>query len=136
MSLTDLDVKALKEAAEYFGVDIEGVRGKLNIIGKLEDDGVDYVQVKAWHDRKLEAEEAAKVVHETTPYVPEAPKSDDENPVILKMERKNVAYETFGHKFTRQHPFVAVPEKDAVLILENEEGFRVALKSEVESWYS
>jgi hypothetical protein len=135
MSLTDLDLKALKEAAGYFGVDIEGVRGKLNIIGKLENDGVDYVQVKAWYDRKLAAEEAEKVVHETTPFTPEAPVAEEDQ-IILKMERKNVAYETFGYRFTREHPFVAVPESAAQVILENEDGFRIALKSEVEVWYS
>jgi hypothetical protein len=52
------------------------------------------------------------------------------------MVRENGSYDTFGQTFTREHPFVAVPEDVAAAILENEEGFRIALQRELEEFYS
>lgn len=134
MSLTDLDVKELKRAAEYFGTDLEGVRGKLNIVQKLEDDGVDWTMYKEWNDRENAAKPAPEV-HDLGEFTPAPPKADGPT-VLLKMERANAAYDTFGFTFTREHPFCVVPEEVAELILENEEGFRIALAKELESFYS
>lgn len=134
MSLTDLDVKKLKETAEYFGVDLEGVRGKLNIVQKLEDDGIDFTMYKEWDDR-VQAEKPEPEVHDKGQFVQEAPKV--EGPLILlRMVRENGSYDTFGYTFTREHPFVAVPEDVANSILENETGFRMAMQKELEDFYS
>ena len=134
MSLTDLDVKELRRAAEYFGADIEGVRGKLNIVQKLEYEGVDWTMYKEWNDRE-KAEEPEKEVHDKGEFVPEPPKADGPT-ILLRMVRANAAYDTFGFTFTREHPFCVVPEGVAESILENEEGFRIALPKELESFYS
>jgi hypothetical protein len=134
MSLTDLDVKELRRTAEYFGSDLEGVRGKLNIVQKLEDDGVDFTMYKEWTDRE-KALEPAPEVHDLGEFVPEPPKADGPT-VLVRMVRENGAYDTFGFTFTREHPFCVVPEEVAEQILENEEGFRIALAKELESFYS
>jgi len=52
------------------------------------------------------------------------------------MERHNPSYQTYGHVFTREHPFVAMSEKDAQLIFDNEDGFRMATPKEIQEFYS
>lgn len=135
-TLNDLDLKALKVAAEYFGVDLEGVRGKLNVIQALEDNGVDITMYNQWQAR-LQAEKPAEEVHDAGSF--EAGKPEPVDPgkqVVLKMERQNLAYDTFGVTFTREHPFAIVSEDTAQQILDNEEGFRIALQRELEDYYS
>lgn len=135
-TFNDLDVKTLKEACEYFGVDLEGIRGKLNIIQELENNGVDITMWNQWQAR-LAAEAPAPEIHDAgqnkggKPVVPE-----DVATVVIKMDRANLEYDTFGFTFTREHPFAIVPEDTAQLILENEEGFRIALQRELEDYYS
>ena len=134
MSLTDIDVKGLKETAEYFGVDLEGVRGKLNIVQKLEDEGIDFTMYKEWQDR-LAAEKPEPEVHDAGQNV-QGPPVVEGPLILLRMTRENGSYDTFGYTFTREHPFVAVPEDVANAILENEEGFRMAMQKELTDFYS
>lgn len=132
-SLTDLDLKELKATAAYFGVELEGVRGKLNIVQKLEDEGVDIVMYNEWQKRIAPPVE----VHDAGKFEPVKPEPVVDGPtVVVKMERENLEYDSFGFTFTRSHPFAIVPETVAQQILENEEGFRIALNKELEDYYS
>lgn len=135
-TFNDLDVKTLKEACEYFGVDLEGIRGKLNIIQELENNGVDITMWNQWQAR-LAAEAPAPEIHDAGQNTGEKPTAPaDVATVVIKMDRANLEYDTFGFTFTREHPFAIVPEDTAQLILENEEGFRIALQRELEDYYS
>ena len=60
--------------------------------------------------------------------------SDDE--VLLKCDRKNATFEILTYQFTREHPFKLVSAKDADYIVRNVPGFRPALQSEVQEFYS
>ena len=52
------------------------------------------------------------------------------------MERHNFTYQTYGHSFSKDHPFIAMSEKDAQTIFDNEQGFRMATPKEVQEFYS
>jgi hypothetical protein len=135
-SLTDLDLKELKAAAAYFGTSLEGIRGKLNIVQALEDDGIDVIMYNDWQNRlKAEAPVENHDAGHFEPGKPEA-KADAGPTVVVKMDRKNAEYDSFGFTFTREHPYAIVPEEVAQQILENEEGFRIALSKELEDYYS
>lgn len=56
--------------------------------------------------------------------------------VLLKCDRKNATFQILTYEFTREHPFKLVSAKDADYIVRNVPGFRPALQSEVEEFYS
>jgi len=92
------------------------------------------------YNKFIEAErEEAEVPEETEEVVKQKPqdlKKQSKDKVLVKMERHNPSYQTYGHTFTREHPFIAMSEKDAQLIFDNEEGFRMATPKEVQDFYS
>jgi hypothetical protein len=54
---------------------------------------------------------------------------------LLKMTRENPVFQTRGYEFTEDHPYALVTAKDAMWILENEDGFRQAYPQELEEFY-
>ena len=56
--------------------------------------------------------------------------------VLLKYERQNATFEILTYRFTREHPFLLVTKNDADYIVRNIPGFRPALQSEAEEFYS
>jgi hypothetical protein len=53
------------------------------------------------------------------------------------MLKANPTYEIRGHRFTRDHPYVAMSEDDAQEIFDMEpRGFAVATPKEVQGYYS
>jgi hypothetical protein len=135
-TLNDLDTPALREAAKYFGTDLTGIKGKLNIVQALEDDGIDITMYNQWQAR-IAAEAPEPEVNDAGTFEPAKPELAEAGPsVVIKMERANPEYDTFGVTFTREHPFAIVDQATAELILENEEGFRIALQKELENYYS
>lgn len=56
--------------------------------------------------------------------------------VLLRCDRKNATFQILTYEFTREHPFKLVSAKDADYIVRNVPGFRPALQSEVEEFYS
>lgn len=62
-----------------------------------------------------------------------SPVSDE---VLLKCDRKNATFQILTYEFTRDHPFKLVSAKDADYIVRNVPGFRPALQSEVQEFYS
>ena len=60
----------------------------------------------------------------------------DKADVLVKMERKNPTFQTFGITFTREHPYAVVNEDLAQKIIDTEDGFRLASPSEARAFYS
>ena len=135
MSFETHTVKELKEVADFYGVDLAEVKGKANIIAEIKADGVEYA-------------DAVKQV-----LAPDEPEDDDvvETPVIapaavpagptlvVRMTRQNARYDVEAngrlYTFTREHPYASMPENDAEVITDREEGFRIASPSEVREFY-
>lgn len=136
MSFDSMKLAELKQVAEAFGVDLEDVKNKSEVIATLLEEGVTYEMFKSFSEAEKDEEE---VEEEDTP-VSSAPakasKKQSKNTVLVKMDRPFGSFETNGILFTREHPFVAVPEDIAQNIFDYEVGFRMATPREVQEYYS
>jgi hypothetical protein len=132
MSFETLKISDLKKIAEDFGVEIEGLKNKADIIAALSEEGVTW----AVYQKTVEnLEEAEDMVTETVTK-PENKKQNPEDTVLVKMERHNFTYETHGFTFTKQHPYAAMDKDLAQEIFDKEEGFRLATPKEVQEYYN
>ena len=128
MSFDTMKISELKELANSFGVDIENIKTKKEIIASLEEEGVTY-------------ESYAKFAGAETVEVKIDKKKEKEilkpqNTILVKMERMNHSYQVRGYTFTSQHPFVAMSEDDAQAIFDTQKGFRMATPREAQEFYS
>ena len=131
MSFDTLKVAELKQIAEDFAVDIQGLGGKKDIIAALSEEGVTW----AIYKKAKGIEEEEKEMNETLPKA--APKVvNKEDMVLVKMTRPNFSYEIMGHRFTKEHPFVAMDKDTAQAIFDKEEGFVLATPTEVQEFYN
>jgi len=131
MSFDTLKVAELKQIAEDFAVDIQGLGGKKDIIAALSEEGVTW----AIYKKAKGIEEEEKEMNETLPKA--APKVvNKEDMVLVKMTRPNFSYEIMGHRFTKEHPFVAMDKDTAQAIFDKEEGFVMATPAEVQEFYN
>jgi hypothetical protein len=131
MSFDTLKVAELKQIAEDFAVDIQGLGGKKDIIAALSEEGVTW----AIYKKAKGIEEEEKEMNETLPKA--APKVvNKEDMVLVKMTRPNYSYEIMGHRFTKEHPFVAMDKDTAQAIFDKEEGFVLATPTEVQEFYN
>ena len=131
MSFDTLKVAELKQIAEDFAVDIQGIGGKKDIIAALSEEGVTW----AIYKKAKGIEEEEKEMNETLPKA--APKVvNKEDMVLVKMTRPNFSYEIMGHRFTKEHPFVAMDKDTAQAIFDKEEGFVMATPAEVQEFYN
>lgn len=128
MSFDTMKVNDLKGVAEYFGVELDGGKSKPSILKALEEDGITYEM----YEKFLNAEKAEADV---LPRTQKKAKPQGET-VLVKMERANPFYEIDGHVFTKEHPYVAMTEKDAEFIFETQEGFRMATPNEIREYYN
>lgn len=133
MSFETLKVAELKKIAEDFAVDTDNLKNKTDIIAALADEGVTYaVYKKTIQSIEDEAEvEAQEVLPKFDPK-----KDQPADTVLVRMTRANYRYDIMGHTFTKDHPFVAMTEKDAQKIFDKEEGFRIATPREAQEFYS
>ena len=131
MSFETLKVSELKKIAEDFGVDIEGIKNKADIIAALSEEGVTWSIYAETLDKDEEAEDMTQEV--VTKFDPKKPLAEDA--VLVKMERANFRYDILGQTFTREHPFVAMAPDKAQAIFDKEEGFRLATPKEVQDFY-
>ena len=131
MSFDTLKVAELKQIAEDFAVDTAEQKGKKDIIAALAEEGVTwaiYQKSKAIEEEELE-------MNETLPKA--APKAvKEEDVVLVKMSRANFSYEIMGHRFTKEHPFIAMDKDTAQAIFDKEEGFVLATPAEVQEFYN
>jgi hypothetical protein len=131
MSFDTLKVAELKQIAEDFAVDIQGLGGKKDIIAALSEEGVTW----AIYKKAKGIEEEEKEMNETLPKA--APKAvNKEDMVLVKMIRPNYSYEIMGNRFTKEHPFVAMDKDTAQAIFDKEEGFVLATPTEVQEFYN
>jgi len=133
MSFETLKISELKTIAEDFGVEIDGIKSKKDIITALEEDGVTwsvYQKQNADQDNFEDSEEEPSVARE------ELKSGNHGNKILVKMTRDNYRYDIAGFTFTKEHPYVAMEESKAQQIFDREAGFRVATPREVQEFYS
>jgi hypothetical protein len=129
MSFDTLKVAELKVIAEDFAVDTEGLKNKKDIIAALSEEGVSW---SVYQKTKQEIEDNLEEI-EIIPRLD--PKKVDADSILVRMTRENYRYDIHGYTFTKEHPFVAMPEEDAQKIFDTEEGFRLATPKEVQDFY-
>jgi hypothetical protein len=129
MSFDTLKVAELKVIAEDFAVDTEGLKNKKDIIAALSEEGVSW---SVYQKTKQEIEDNLEEI-EIIPKLD--PKKIDADSILVRMTRENYRYDIHGYTFTKEHPFVAMPEEDAQKIFDTEEGFRLATPKEVQDFY-
>jgi hypothetical protein len=131
MSFETLKLSEIKKIAEDFGVDIQALKSKNDIIASLAEEGVTWSiyqkTIKDIEDNKEEIEILPRF---------DAKKSQDKDSVLVRMERANHRYDAMGFTFTSTHPFVAMSEEQAQEIFDREEGFRLATPKEVQDFYN
>jgi hypothetical protein len=132
MSFETLKVSELKKIAEDFGVDIQSLKNKTDIIAALSEEGVTWSVYAKTIDAKDEAEDISEEV--LPKFDPK--KEQAEDTVLVRMDRANFRYDILGHTFTREHPYVAMNKDAAQAIFDKEEGFRLATPKEVQEFYN
>lgn len=131
-----MKVEELKQVAEGFGVDLDDAKNKAEILAVLLEEGVTFDMYNKFIEAEREEVEVQEETEEVVKQKPQDLKKQSKDKVLVKMERHNPSYQTYGHTFTREHPFIAMSEKDAQLIFDNEDGFRMATPKEVQDFYS
>lgn len=131
MSFDTLKIAELKQIAEDFAVDINGVGGKKDIIAALAEEGVTWAIYKKAQGIAEEEEELNNTITK-----PETKIVKQEDMVLVRMTRANYSYEIMGQRFTKEHPYVAMDKDTAQAIFDKEEGFRLATPTEVQEFYS
>lgn len=132
MSFETLKISELKKIAEDFGVEVDGLKNKKDVIAALSEEGVTWaVYKKTTSD--LEDEEDFMSVE--TPVKSDSKKVNPEDTVLVKMERDNFRYDIQGFTFTKEHPYIAMSKDTAQEIFDKEDGFRLATPKEVQEFY-
>jgi hypothetical protein len=133
MSFETLKISEIKSIAEEFGVEIDGLKNKSDIIAALAEEGITWT---LYQDtvKKIE-EESVPVEEEVLPRF-DATKEISKDQVLVRMTRANFRYDIMGKTFTKDHPFVAMSQDDAQKIFDKEEGFRLATPAEVKEFYN
>ena len=131
MSFETLKIAELKKIAEDFGVEIDGLKNKTDIIAALSEEGVTWSVYEKTLDKLKEEDDMATEVLAK----PANKKVNPEDTLLVKMERHNYSYDTHGFTFTKEHPFVAMDKDTAQDIFDKEEGFRLATPKEVQEFY-
>jgi hypothetical protein len=132
MSFDTLKVKELKEIAENFAVDTDGLKNKADIIAALAEEGVTW---SVYQDTIKKIEDSKEEADEVLPRLDPSQKLD-EDMVLVRMDRPNYRYDALGFTFTKEHPFVAMKPDEAQEIFDKEEGFRLATPREVQEYYN
>lgn len=128
--LKDLKVAELREVAREFGVDESESKTKKDLVLQMAEEGVTEEMYQSFVEaEKSEIEIDPDRVAAATP-------TEKEDELLLRMTRANPTYEILGYRFTKDHPYVAVPVSDAQTILDTEEGFMQATPREIGEYYS
>lgn len=135
MSFEQQTVKQLKDAADYFGVDLAAAKGKDAIIAALKDDGVSFQDA----DKFVFNPDGEGDIVVDVPDRPSKPAAPTGPTLLVRMTRSNPRYDAEAngrlYTFTRSAPFCVMPEEDADVIVEREEGFRIATPREAREFY-
>lgn len=133
MSFETLKVSEIKKIAEDFGVDIDGLKGKTEIVAALAEEGVTW---SVYQKTIKDVEDNMEEVEITSAGKPDLKKENPEDTVLVRMTRANFRYDILGFTFTKEHPFVAMNKDKAQEIFDREEGFRLATPAEVQDYYN
>jgi hypothetical protein len=137
MSFEDLKKDELLEAAEIFGTDVRPTSTKADIIAALLEDGIDYDTYEKFKAKdEDESEDSAEDEEKPAQKPAKAKKEEKENVVLLRMTRLNGTFEIRGYRFTREHPYALVSERDADYLIEEIGGFRIASPREAKEFYN
>jgi hypothetical protein len=136
MSFDIMKIDELKKVAEGFGVDLDQAKNKVEILSILLEEGVTFDMYNKFIEAEREQTEEPEEVKELVKQKPQDLKKQNKDKILIKMERHNFNYETYGYSFSKEHPFIAMSEKDAQVIFDNEDGFRMATPKEVQEFYS
>ena len=131
MSFETLKISELKQIADDFGVDTEGLKGKANIIAAMAEEGVTW---DLYSKSSKDIEDAAEEIEVLPKFDPN--KKVDQDEILVRMTRQNMRYDIQGFTFTKEHPFVAMNKSKAQAIFDKEDGFRIATPKEVQDFYS
>ena len=158
-NFNELSRQQMVEAAERFGITVDGRWSDKSLAGALLNAGVTMDQINSAEevlsvtegkpslsdteaaDDLVEAmrlaDDGAPAVAESTPVPQEAPAPEAKSSprVVLKMERNNKSYSIMGHKFTEDHPFIVMDEEEALWIADTVDGFRIAHPTEAAKFY-
>lgn len=142
--MSTFDESELSAIAEFYAVDLQEDMSNEEIVAELEANGV---TPEMWASLKAEAEKALADEAQAQKRKPGRPAKKAAAPkptkqdvqtgafVVVKMNRLNPTYETHGHRFTKDHPYVAMSAEDAQDIFDTEEGFALANPREVQEYY-
>lgn len=130
MSFETLKIAELRKIAEDFAVATDGLKSKADIIAALTEEGVTY----SVYQKTMGITEEEKSV-QTKESKADSKNEQSSDTVLVRMTRPNFRYDIMGHTFTKDHPFVAMTEKDAQAIFDKEEGFRLATPKEAQEFY-
>jgi hypothetical protein len=130
MSFETLKVAELRQIAEDFAVDTDGLKGKAEIVAALAEEGVTW---SVYQKTVKDMEDAVEEIEVLPKFDPKAEQPEDT--VLVRMTRDNFRYDIMGYTFTKDHPFVAMDEKHAQEIFDREDGFRLATPKEVQDFY-
>lgn len=129
MSFDTLKTNELKKVAESFGIELPEKSTKQSLILALQDEGITYdMYAKFSGAEQIEIKEEDKPTKKV--------KLDKANTVLVRMDRLNPSYSTYGYTFTQQHPFIAMAEEEAQRIFDTEIGFRPATPREAQEFYN
>lgn len=144
MSFKDLNEEELKDVAEFFVVEVVSSKDtptKKEYLAALSA-GDDPVTWEQYNEIYLPAKAAGQFENqeEEVPVGAESTDGDaeiidDSDFVLIKYERNNPSFEILGYRFLKRHPFASVPEDVAEYLIRKEEGFRLALPSELKEYY-
>lgn len=133
MSFKDLKLADLKNVADSFGVEFPSKVTKNDLVLLLEEEGISYQMYEQFAN--IEKEDV-----EEDPTRPARFSLEKENSVLVKMDRENFSYQVGTDQgvisFTKEHPFVALPESVAQQVFDLHAGFRPATPREVQEFYS
>jgi len=133
MSFNSLKLADLKNVADSFGVDLPSKISKNDLILLLEEEGITYQMYDKFAN--VEKEEVSAEVGQ-----PARLNLSKENSILVKMDRENYSYQIGTPQgavtFTKEHPFVALPESVAQDVFDYHQGFRPATPREVQDYYS
>lgn len=133
MSFNSLKLAELKNVADSFGVEIPSKISKNQLVLLLEEEGISYSMYEQFAN--VEKEDIQPEVGQ-----PARLQLDKENSILVKMDRENFSYQIGTSQgavtFTKEHPFVALPESIAQEVFDLHTGFRPATPREAQEFYS
>lgn len=131
MKFEELTKKELLTIAGQFGIDsVKENMNKDTLANELRENGVteDFVE------DNLNLVKREEELQQNEPSVEEE-EEDDSPTILMRMTRKNPTFEVLGYRFSQDHPFRPVREKDVDKIMDLWDGFRTATPREAAEFY-